>query len=248
MVKRKRTKAKTEDVASQEIRPESLQRQAPFIVKDWIGDALAMADGEFDPAMLVLGERNRADNPVRQIDPRLTDVLNKITSPIDFGAIEMEGRPDVYIPLSRCVSQKLSTLHVGILVGAIAYRQYRVGMSVKEFDAATGNLLKVVSNIQGAAAELDKSVQRSAITRGELSQAQNDRIDVATFLGPRYPTVAINSNNLYLLPDKIKEEGRQYLRQVYGNSLGIRNRIKEVFRKPRKSTDQSGESPYKINK
>ena len=84
--------------------------------------------------------------------------------------------------------------------------------------------------------EKEKKKLKKKITRfyeSNISKTLKYKCNVTSHLKGKYPKQQIDSKKLYYLPDKLKLEGRSYLRKELGNSIQAGNIIKEVFRPPK---------------
>jgi hypothetical protein len=69
-----------------------------------------------------------------------------------------------------------------------------------------------------------------------MSEINLLRVETASYLQRHFPHANISPDNLHSLPENIKRVGRSFLRNKFGNSIKASDRIKEVFRKPKKSS------------
>jgi len=85
-----------------------------------------------------------------------------------------------------------------------------------------------------------ESRERRKVEDKVMSKVGQATIKVVTFLRSRFPNIDIPPKNLHSLDEKLKRAGRRFLRRVphepLGGSLQRETLIKEVFRKPRRST------------
>ncbi len=86
------------------------------------------------------------------------------------------------------------------------------------------------------------------ITSKSLSKTKSWKLKVVTYLESRYPNLGVTLENLHLLPPRVKDDGRKFLRSKLGNAVHAENIVKDVFRRPKRSISRGYEQFVHIAK
>lgn len=93
---------------------------------------------------------------------------------------------------------------------------------------------------------LEGMLKRSEMMYGRMSEVGRWQVGVAWFLREQFPKEEIDPNRLNRLTPQMRSLGQQYLKKMLGNTLKMRNMIREVFRPARRSKDRSEEIHHTV--
>lgn len=132
---------------------------------------------------------------------------------------------------------KVQAIAFGAYLGALADRHGMIKRSRAE--NISQDERQFVQKAVTVVDQMQKVVKKAGYMYEELSDEVKTRIEVAEFLKTKHPKIAVRPKLLHKLPNKIKSEGRSFIRAQWGSGPKADNLCKEIFRSPRKSTSRS---------